>query len=410
MKKILKIIFWNFSIFLVLILLLEGFFRFNKTYNFITPEFYSKIQSFVAKEKNVAPYFLTKAQLQERYSNNSLDLPKRFSATEAFDWSLNVNPNFSTYTSLTNFADSYFQNYYQRDYKNKAFRVEKFITGNNQTVKLYTVNYEYNKYGLRKGAFKKDYSPSKYNLIALGDSFTLGEGVKTGFDYPSQLNEKLGPQWTVYNSGFHGYGINDLYFELSKNPNKFSFLKNSSTIAVWLFIPGHLERAFCHLDCFRTSFDAFIYSKPVYSLENGEIRYHGSFNELNSTKLKINSYLRNSALLNFFGLDFPTKYSAEEIQTLKKIFLDIKNQLSKQTELKDFYIVNLLYFDQQNEVLPALESAGIKIIDYSNISFTGLTNKGFIPKDNHPTSETYWFLTEFLKKDLFEKFSPVKSN
>lgn len=393
MKKFLKLVAVNLITCLFLLLIFELIFKANETFKF-----------FIARKKEHFDFASPNPQetiefIRKKYGPTATQVPEKYSSKSDYDWSINNNNNIPYHSGITIYESGYMNDYYNRP-PNKTFNAKKHFVIEGKTISLYSVDYSFDNRGFRVGDGKASINPAKNNILAFGDSYTIGEGVRNNYDYPNQLNKKLGPDWAVFNAGFHGYGINDLLFELENKPEKYNFLKNDTTIATWLFIPGHLERAFCHLDCTRKALPAYIKNKPSYSLINDKIKYDGPLEEYPKPFRQLMKVLSYSSALNFFELDLPKNYSDQELKTFVQMFVSIKTNLAGQTHLKDFYFINLLYFPEKDQLLSELQRAGIKVIDYSDINFFDLTRYSRIPKEFHPTAEMNWYLSEFLKHDI----------
>ena len=63
-----------------------------------------------------------------------------------------------------------------------------------------------NSKGLRDRDFPYDRRPGTLRILAVGDSFTFGQGVEAGEAWPKMLEKALGPGAEVLNSGVSGWG------------------------------------------------------------------------------------------------------------------------------------------------------------------------------------------------------------
>lgn len=77
-----------------------------------------------------------------------------------------------------------------------------------------------NRYGLRGPALPREKAPGVFRILALGDSFTFGEGVADHEPFIAQLTDLLnespaGPRFEAINAGVSGYNTRDevLYLE-----------------------------------------------------------------------------------------------------------------------------------------------------------------------------------------------------
>ncbi len=98
----------------------------------------------------------------------------------------------------------------------------------------------------------------------------------------------------------------------------------------------------------------------------------------------------------------PYIYTDAELELFAEIFTATIKNIKKSIQLESFYFVNIYDFRQKEQVLDKIRSRGILVLDYSNIDLRSLSPRLKIPHDNHPTSEYYWLLTQFLKRDIFQ--------
>lgn len=162
----------------------------------------------------------------------------------------------------------------------KNQRIHAQLKVKNSDLTVYDVNYVFNTEGFRQ---VQDKSKTKKNnsqfVIAAGCSFTFGQGVDQGFDYPSQLSEKLGPDWSVYNYGQIGGSPNEFLYSTENYQPYLTQIKQSEGVFIWLFISHQMKRMICPVSCYREMNDRFILEKPDYTLDNGQLIHHGKINE-----------------------------------------------------------------------------------------------------------------------------------
>ena len=265
-------------------------------------------------------------------------------------------------------------------------------------VIVYDVEYRLNKYN-RRIVENQDLKIKAHDFVlAFGDSFTFGEGVTTGQDYPSQLARKLSPEKVVYNFGKPGYSANDLLFRLQTMKESLDGVKQNEGVAIWYFIDAHLERFFCDFQCYQPHFD-FIQEKPRYELIDNKLVYKGTIAETMTLRQNLLYFLAKSEALKFIGIDQYFDYSDIELRTFVAALKEIKLYLEQKKHLKKFYFFTGQTFRQKERIFQLLKDENIQVIDMSDVNIKK-DHHMRIPYDRHPTSDFYWIVSEVLKKYL----------
>ncbi|AGH96556.1 SGNH/GDSL hydrolase family protein [Pseudobdellovibrio exovorus] len=284
-------------------------------------------------------------------------------------------------------------------------KITKKFMPPNENYFVYDVEYKLDTYKRRVTEHQDKKTTTTKFFLALGDSYTFGEGVTTGFDYPSQLAKILPNNWMVYNFGHPGYGINDLLYKIETEPHALAGVKEASGIVVWYFIPAHLERFFCPLSCYNEDFGRYILHKPYYTSEQGKLIYHGRFTDRLTLWHKLLSYLNRSHLFQYLYKMFPVDYSEEELDTFADAFVQLKENLSEQKQIEKFYFISTFNFKNKDELFQRLRNKEIDVVDLTNIPFYAIPHNT-LPFDNHPTANFYHALSKVIKVDLIDTLKP----
>lgn len=327
-------------------------------------------------------------------------VPKEYKASNEYDWTL-VSNGYTAKSLKTEYPSDYFTDFVKWQNKSKTYISKKTIEAP-PYPQLLSVKYAFDENGLRKTVpfFKNE--NSSHLVMSFGDSFTLGEGVKEGFDYPSQLQVKLGHEFLVKNYGFHGMGLNDFFYRAIQYPELFNLYPRKSSTLIWLFIPMHLERFFCHLQCMIHQFE-FIGPKPLIDEVNGSVMVKGRIDEDNSLTRNFLRLISRSKKVQYLNFEYPNEYSNKELKLFADALSDFFNKKVQPGSEKKMIFVNISPFSQKETLFNFLKKNGVEIFDYSDIPYPALIEHSVIPIDSHPTSEFYWVLTELLKKDVFHK-------
>lgn len=106
--------------------------------------------------------------------------------------------------------------------------------------------------------------------LFIGDSFIFGQGLPDDETMPSQFAKQNAPGARSINLGVPGYGPNHLVRAFEAGLYDRYKDKNVKAVVTWI-IPAHLQRV--------TGDGSWLGSSPRYVLDNGVLRYTGSFNE-----------------------------------------------------------------------------------------------------------------------------------
>ncbi len=176
----------------------------------------------------------------------------------------------------------------------------------------------------------------------------------------------------------------------------------SSGTILWLFIPPHLERFFCHLQCRLNNYE-WVFVKPHIELVNGHPTVIGQIKEDISFQSLLLSIMSKSNLVKYLNFEYPSEYSDEEIKTFALTMADLfKNKILPQAN-KRIVFVNLYSFSKSVKLFEELKKEKIEVYDLSHINFHTLIKKGNIPLDGHPTSELYWVISSLVYNEIFKK-------
>lgn len=287
--------------------------------------------------------------------------------------------------------------------QNRSSQFSKKIK--NTDIELYNVTYTLNKYSKRFVESQDHKQTANKFIIASGDSFTFGEGINQGYDYPSQLAAILPDDWKVYNYGIAGDGVNDFYLRVLANPNYFEQIKEASGDFIWLFHEVQFKRLVFPLNAYKT--DDYILSKPEYTLSEDLLTYHGLFNSSSRPLRKVLNLAGHFQIPNTFNMEIPRLFTENNF----KLFFNLLNN-SIQTFEKRGKKVNrrilINYYSQINlsQFSKIAQSFGFEVFDVEKlISARDLENGGDvqmkIPVDGHPSSEAYWLLSQALKHRFY---------
>lgn len=250
----------------------------------------------------------------------------------------------------------------------------------------------------RRVSFKSSRVHPKEFLLFLGCSFTFGEGVSDDETLPSQA-AKINSRYHSYSYSFHGWGPGNILRRIQK-PNFADEIDETRGKAVYLFIDDHLRRVVGNL-----SIDMFIRRSdqlPYYFLDGqGNLQTRGFFSDGRGISGHLLSWLAQSSLLQFFNVDYPRTFSEEHFLLFSKIVFEIKKTLQAQLPNVDFYVAFYPEARYSKFLIPLLDEAGIKSLDFSDIDLSEYVKGPTLSKyDRHPSPASYQFIAGLISDAL----------
>lgn len=296
---------------------------------------------------------------------------------------------------------------YPLGYFSKELRKEGnyHISGtiNGTDIKVYDVTYKIDKFGRRVVENQNEKIAANKFVLAFGCSFTFGEGLNQGFDYPSQLAKKLDAQWKVYNFGDSGFGPNDVLDHLNSHPAEYlAGVDEPEGVFIWYFLQDHMTRFFCPWICYGPQ-HRWILPKTEYDFEDNKLVQKTSFEQSRDPERQIYNFLSKSAIIQKLGYRIYPYYTPRESDIFIKSLEQISNSL-KNKRITKKYIVIYSKFSGYTQFKTLLLHYGFEPIEFFRIfDVVQIQNKG-IPADGHPTSELNWYLSEVLKDRIQRDF------
>lgn len=386
--RLVRILGVNLAVLLGLLALIELFFQLNDRYEWIPQP----------PPPPTGEYALSPEEARTKYGVDVRDVPETYRIR--LDQSLYAYRRDEINQNLKNELG---EALWTKASSPRNFTVDLRLLPPHENISVYTADYRLDTNGIRVVENQGRKGNPRSFVLALGDSFTFGEGVSSGKDYPSQLAAKLSDDWQVYNFGRPGAGPNDVLAYLQKNGGPPAPVRQEKGVAVWYFIADHIQRSFCNLKCYQGPHYRFIQKKPEYRLHDGRLTNDGPFNAPGKMFWRVLQLLGQSATLQFWGADFPSLQSEEAVRTFTAIFTGIRAELEKELYVRKFYVVMGRPVRGKPLYTAALQQAGFEVLDITEIPFE-LNDRLYLPVDGHPTSEYYWILSEVLKKRLQKDF------
>lgn len=224
-------------------------------------------------------------------------------------------------------------------------------------------------------------------ILFFSDSFIFGAGVNDDETLPARVGA-LAPAYMPYNYGVPGYGPQQMLIELQGNDIR-SEVRQQSGALIYLFINDHIKRAIGAMNHYNSSARTY----PYYRLDSND--QLAQFSRVDPLQEMLYGILGNSLVLKTFNVDLPP-IGDQELRVTARIIQAARDEFKRKFNSEEFYV--LLYPGRKSALIPYLEQAGIKYLDYAKLfPFTPAYR---LFQDGHPSPLAYQTLAEQIVKDL----------
>ena len=279
-------------------------------------------------------------------------------------------------------------------YKNRP-NVQVRATKKKDGQLLFDVRYSTDEHGRRSTPVQGGKRTRRFMLF-FGCSFTFGEGVGDDETLPSRVS-KLAPDYMVYNYGVGGYGPQYMPMKLASSELPNELLGGGDGIFVYTFIDHHIPRVIGWMSIME-----YGSSLPYYQLdEKGQLARRGSFMSGRPVVTDLYLAMWKSQLVRYVTslLRLP-RIRDQDVMLTAKLIEESRNIFRERFQSERFYV--LFYPHDANftagRLIPYLQKAGIKYLDYSNLTDPDMIDK--IPQDPHPSARSYRAVAAKLARDL----------
>jgi len=237
--------------------------------------------------------------------------------------------------------------------------------------------------------------------LFLGDSFVFGQGLVDDQSLAAQFAKVNDYQVRAVNLGVPGYGPNHLVRAFEAGLLDRYADQSVKAVVSWI-IPAHLARV--------TGDGSWLGSSPRYVLENGVLRYTGSFNDYRWTHpLAGLKYLLGE---QFLFVDAIGMRQRQEEQADLFVALMARLQELAREKFGAPLIVVYSWPDETSKdnygassaflvtVLDRLRKLGIPLLSVDRLTHKIDVSLLLIPHDGHPTAYTYELIAGELKRRL----------
>lgn len=383
--KFFKIITVNFLVFISVLVLTELFFRLNNEISFLPAALHPVFmydQTIKASKEEV---------LSELGESILTPLPEKF--------------HYTLDTRIKNLIDNQYpaqkvvllEPYKETPPRNQNIGAKAFLT--EEKIPLYDVHYKYNEYSRRETSIQNYKLNTKKAFLAFGCSMTFGQGVEQGMDYPSLLASKLSQEWSVYNFGIPGGAPNDHLDKINTYPDFIEGVQEAEGAFAWLFIKEHMNRFFCPWNCYHSDYSWILDGKSEYVLANGSFQKGPIFSKNPNWERELYNALSQSAIVQRYGYGFENNFTQEDYDLFVQSLDQLMNYFAN-IKFKKKYIILYGQFPELPLLLNSMKKFGFEAINYYKIHKVIKIKHSTFPFDNHPTSESTWYLSEVIKNRI----------
>jgi hypothetical protein len=241
--------------------------------------------------------------------------------------------------------------------------------------------------------------PCSEALLVMGCSFVFGEGLEDAETLPSQLGVAA-PELCSYNYGFRAWGPGNL-LQRVRMPGFAAEFPEQQGRAVYVFIDHHLARLVGNLSLSRLN-PIWRWVLPDFRLDSqGRLEFRGIMARSRPLESRIHRLLGASGLLRHFTVDFPARFGEQDYRLFTSVVTELKAELARRKGIREFTLVFYPGSQLAPVLIPYLQGAGIRVLDYSRLDLGKLVESPAIPGEGvHPSAAANRVLAERLARDL----------
>lgn len=255
---------------------------------------------------------------------------------------------------------------------------------------IYDVTYTSNAQGWRVTPQHPD---ARIAVIFFGCSFTFGEGVEDAESYPWQVAQQLGPEYQVFNFGFHGYGAHHFLASV-ENAMVDDILRRYPVVHMYyLNLARHELRS--------GGYSAWDENGPRYVLENGRAVRRGNFEHWynrDGWESKVHYTFSLSHLYKDIVLH-PRESQLESLRQVDAAIIAKARDVLHEKKADASFTV--LAYPGAEKSIPVLAKAGLEAVNTTPFFPDSPRDAKYeIQGDGHPTAEAYRVLAEGIVHHL----------
>lgn len=256
----------------------------------------------------------------------------------------------------------------------------------------YDVRYTTDARGRRTHPHTDATTPREHALF-FGGSYVFGTGVQDDETLPARF-EAANPGIRAYNYGVPGYGPTQMLEQL-RRPDFAGEIPERRGRAFYLYIDHHVSRVIGGL---------YTYSKwardfPYYTLEDGELVRRGSFTSGRPLRSLVYRALGRLRLVQRFRIDWPYPYDDGDFELTARVIIAARDAYREKFGTDAFYVIIYPWSRTRDEIVPRLESADVRVLDYGHLFDTLGAKHDFRLPDLHPSPSAHRVIAEHLGRE-----------
>lgn len=270
------------------------------------------------------------------------------------------------------------------------FRHTRSVNGK----EIFSVTYEIDEFGRRKTLTS---SSKTSHAIFAGCSFTFGYGLNNGDTLPS-IFSKIS-SYNPYNYGVNSYGTYNILAAFSER-DLTKEVKEQEGVMYYIYIDAHIKRSY-GVNFYQYYFENF----PIYTLEDGQLKYTGTVEERYPFSSKVVPVLLNFSifrrLFNWEHKGWLYRRNEADDWSWAHAIKEIKSVYLSQFPKSRFYFVVFPATPFDKDLRKKLESLDVDIIEFPLEEISFLKNSvNYIDVDyeSHPSGRFNKKLADALIK------------
>jgi hypothetical protein len=233
-------------------------------------------------------------------------------------------------------------------------------------------------------------------ILFEGASTTFGFGVNPQETLPFYVSD-LASNYRAYNYGTFGAGPNSVLARL-EHTNPKEEVREKQGLLIYPMIDAHMRRPLGPM--------SMMYNGAVgadyYKIDGENNLIHaGSFESGRPWLTRFYIFLAHSRIVQYFKIDIPWAVSESQVRYVARLLEESKKVFQQKFGSDDFYVLFWPDSIQVKRLIPYLNAAGVRFLDYSRLPVHEMTHGNDVIKyDGHPTALTHKIIALKIIQDL----------
>lgn len=332
-----------------------------------------------------SPYLLTE---NASYHLTHQSLPKEFFTKK--------NPQLFKYSAYDHDESIKYSPYYFTKRIDNSYEEKVIAKIRNTDLVAYNVLYKFDRSRIRHVENQNLKTETNKFIITAGCSYTMGEGLNQGEDYPSQLAKKMNSEWKIYNWGFHGNSTNAYISQPEFSNGGKNIPSENNGVFIWLFISEHMKRYFCPVSCYNNG-DEWLLHRNQIQLSDDIFASNGHFIDSSSPYRIMLGHFKKWGFFNYFRIP-EFEYTDQQYLEFAKSINQMTTQTHKKFLKKYLFIYDNNYNLDLQKLSQKISNEGFTVIDLRPFKDQIPIDQQKIVGDSHPTALMNWQISEIIQQ------------